>query len=436
MAIASLFPDLEDPTGGIDPRLFLLAAHDNYVLTPEDERRVDTTTSSSGEEDDSDASEGEDDVSRFGQSEDLVMMSSDQRIQLPITMYFRCLWKGKDNEQYPVMADLLFVSDHVLLHQVRPHPQFPDHFSGKHFSHLSTSALYIKPTEQNGYTAWFFRSPDGKFRPLKDARTMFGFRNFYKERPSVQLAPRIIKDVLLRMADMAQTPNPIIVKHVKTSDGSKKKKKKRCPNVSSSVAPWETSPPQDVVSWDLTHAVKALLDYLVEVFPGSSKYVTVAVDSGQGTQMMDIEPACKCVFPHGLPNTMGPQSNFNLLGCFIVHSLQSKGYMNEITISTNCSNIQTALHARLRPKELFLALGDLLEFFDPKRSLQFYPFTLSPETLSIYRQGKAYKNVRMNDVLDELAYSRHVEFNVAKNSVIRDTPLLFANVCPPLLLPF
>jgi len=448
MAIAAV-----EERSGIDPRIFLMAHHDIIEMCKEKQRYFSSSSRPPKEEE---CSQDEDDSdSDVAPMEDVVVPipkvvanvgSGDHRLQLPLSMTFRWMWKASDGEQYPVIADLVYVSEHVMLHQIRAHPLFPERFSGKYFSKLSTSALYIKPTEVNGYVAWHFQDSTGAYRKMKDARDM-GFRNMYAERPSLQpTAARIVKESLHRMSDMAQTLHPQIAKRGKSAAPKKRRPIAVQPNdavhetfedgggaASSSMQlqPFALAPS---VPWTLPNSVKAWLDYAVEVFPGSSKHISIAWSGEQQTlnsmKSADLVSLDHVVaqMPPGMQIAVASQSPFNKLGCVMSWSMAIKGYVDEICIGTDCTNIQQTLANRIRPKEFFLSLGDMLQSFEARKVFRCYPFSINTDGVTIYRQGTAIKTIRINDVVDEVAHARHVEFNIVKWSVIRDTPSLFA-VC-------
>jgi len=404
---------------GIDPRVL------DFIY-----KRIDANE----EDEDSASMHDGDDVNEKGkqEEEDDNNCTNNSRVQLPLRMVFRWMWKGHDNEQYPIEADLIFYSSHVMLHRILPNPMFPDRFNGRYFSHLSTSALYIKPTETNGYTSWYYQDAHGSFHTLKDARSA-GFRNSYTQRPAADLAPRILKDVLLRESDMAQTVHHGISRRGRVR-GVKRRRPIAPPVVPDAdinifnVSTISSQQPVCAVQWSLPHAVKVLIDYMVEVFPGHSRHILVQSKS-DGCFIPIASFICSIPdLPDALRQRILLETPFIILGCLIIWSTVIKSNMTELIVATDSHNIQSILNSHIRPKQFFLSAADWLMSFEAGRAMRLCEFNVTAETLNIFRQKELSKTVRLTDMLDEIAFARHVDFSVTKMSIFRDTPAIFGDL--------
>jgi hypothetical protein len=357
-----------------------------------------------------------------------------KRLQLPLTLLFRYQWQGPDGETYPIYADLVYVESHMMLHKIRENPKFPERFNGKTFEHLSTSALYMKPTEYNGYTAWYYQHPDGEFYTLQHARQL-GFINSFHECPSMEPRhTRIAKDVLLRFADMAQVVHPHFMRNAGKGGGAKRRKRQVRPSTSE-VMEHEIPTSSELWQqpWTQCHSVKAFLDYVVEVFPGHSREIRIAwsgfnVLSGMGpaAPFLLLSQVLEQVFTFSQQTQLHEAPPLMQLGAFVLWSMQTKGYVDCLQFATDCANIQTALQTRVRPKEFSLSLADCLQEFEPRKWFRLQPFSVTAEMISLFRNGVIVKNIRTTDVVDEVAHARHVAFNLVKLTVLQHTPKFFS----------
>lgn len=395
---------------GIDPRLFLMIYEDLVALQP-------APTSAPAP-----AVESKKKVS-----------ADDQRLVLPLTLLYRYQWQGPDGESYPIWADLVYAESHVMLHRIRENPHFPERFNGKYFEHLSTSSLYIKPTDYNGYTAWYYQDHLGKFHTLQSARQL-GFINTFADTPSAEpRATRISKDVLLRFADMAQVVHPLLSRNTGKGGGAKRRKRIVQPSTTE-VIEHEMPDSSELLlqAWTQSHSVKAILDYTLEVFPGHTRDIRVAWSGvvpmssmGVTAPFLPIAQLLSQVMSWQQLQSLKDASPLMQLGAFILWSMQVKGYVDAVQLATDCANIQTALAMRIRPKEFSLSLADMLHEFEPRKWLRLQPFAITAETVSLFRSGVMIKTIRTTDLVDEVAHARHVAFNMVKLTVLQNTPKFF-----------
>jgi hypothetical protein len=394
---------------GIDPRLFLMIYEDLVAIQktePDSSLPVVETKTSS---------------------------KKDKRLVLPLTLLYRYQWQGPDGNCYPIWADLVYAEAHIMLHKIRPNPCFPERFNGKYFEHLSTSSLYIKPTDYNGYIAWYYQDQEGQFHTVQEARKR-GFINSYADFPTIEpRANRISKDVLLRFADMAQVLHPSLARN--TGKGGGAKRRKRIVQASTDeVIEHEVPFSKELLqqTWTQCHSVKAFLDYALEVFPGHARDIRVAWSGitalssmGPTAPFLPLSQALSQALPQEMWPHLQDTTPLLQLGALMLWSMQVKGYVDSLQFATDCANIQTALQMRVRPKEFCLSLSDMLQEFEPRKWLRLQPFALTAETVSVFRGGVVIKNIRTTDLVDEVAHARHVAFNVVKLTVLQHTPKFF-----------
>lgn len=424
MSVAALLAPLPQ-VKGIDPRVFFYLER-RWGLNNKDERREDEEVEEEGEETAGHQEEHRqqhDDVSSTAQED-----GAEPVLQLPIRMVFRWMWKGHDNEHYPIEADLLEVDGNKMIHHINYNPHFADRFNGKHFTRLSNSSLYIKPTEANGFISWYYRNEQGQLRTMKEARAR-GFANPLVPRPPLIMPPRMTKDMLLRESDMTQRVHHDLERGKQGAGG---RRRRRRPVVSTVPAmPLGFSMQQQVLldphnfQWTMAHSVKVLVDYMVEVLPGMSNHILLS-DVGI------FRPVHHFVsqLPLHAQNILATAtaSPFLLLGSLILWWHKTSQRIPDILLGTECSNITNLLNTRVRPREFVVAAAEWLATFTPKQCFQLRSFDMSQEHISIYRHDVFAKSVQITDMLDEIACVRHVDLAMAKIATHRELPVVFTQV--------
>jgi len=332
--------------------------------------------------------------------------------ELPIELMFRWTWKGHNNEYYPIKAQLIHYTDKIVLHQILPHPEFPSRFSGQYFARLSTSALYIKPTETNGYTSWYMRNKQGKYVTLNELRNAT-FRNPSSKVPKVTLAKRLMKDVLLRNPDFTQTVHPDIAIIKGTSGLSSRRRP-----VSRAIV--ATGPSIDSLTLSIPHIAKILIDYLVEVLPCNSQKILI---DGQSLN------AAVALLPESMQKLIATQSPFVVLGCLVLwYSIGLYSVVPCVTLSTDCLNLDVHFKMRLPIDKEVLSTAGWIQGFEKKQCIQLYSFRLSLDHLYIYHDKVLSKSVPISNLLDEIAFARHIDVLAVKTALFNDTPPVFHTI--------
>lgn len=340
------------------------------------------------------------------------------RVVLPLCMTFRYLWKGADNEQYPIQADLVYASDTCMLHRIRDNPMLPTRLSGKYFSALSSSALALKPCEINGYVAWYFQDADGTYHPMKEARTR-RFKNVHKDEPEVQdMARHILKQDLLAMPDFTQVPHPSLTRRANVN--ANPHIKRRRPITQQPINEREAE--RQRLAWHMGNSALAVMNYLVEVFPGLSRNITVQIlGTEQPIEQMLVH------LPQEVQAILMPEPPFLMLGGVLLWLSRTGQGLDQFSIGTACTNLQQVLNSRTNPDRFCLSASDWCASFEPQLRMSFLGCRLSADTLTVHRHGTrdVLKHVQIMDMLAETAFVRHVDTNTAIQCAVKQTPECF-----------
>lgn len=344
-------------------------------------------------------------------------------LHLPLDMMYRFQWKANNGEQIPIKATLVYVSpgNKQMLHYIHPNVHFPDRFSGKYFKTLSSSSLYIKPVEQNGFTVWvFWNGRSNRYAPMKDARDI-GFLNKFNTTPDVSpMAPKITKEDLYRNEDMAQQALPMLLKNGGKNSGSTGKRSRVV-----EIRPFATSAaPVVTLTWMSYNSVKLLLDYLVEIFLCNTNLVALDGIPVSPISSLSLAPSPNQVFGTGNLNKI------DVLGCLIMTAIQKKQLVGCIMISTNAVDMKTIIRNNTSNEHLTLSLCDLIQFQGSNQCMQLYPFALDQNTLSIHSTDKTMvlKTVFISNIVQELARKRHATVEDTKFFEMSTTPDCFINI--------
>ena len=358
------------------------------------------------------------------------------KIILPIEMTFRWTWKGMDNEHYEIRALLLYVDleRRVMFHYVYPHSQYGEageHFSGRYFANLSSSALHLHPVETNGFKTWFFRE-NGSFHEMDVARQR-GFVNFLNKRPTsgfvfsnsdlppVSLERSLTKTALTLKANMTREVHWDI-----GTPSSNKQSHNRRKLQQHIVAPETIVASTQSLSqqWQIEHSVKVVLDYMVEIFPGHSE--DIKINEEIITTVIQQESIEKSLQDHIIS-----QTPFNMLGCFMLwHMLYKNPIIPAITIQTDCSDVLTKLKSRTLPHYNQIVAYSVLAGFKNRTYLKFYSFQITTQELIVYRETKEeeYAHIPIQNMLAEIAHVRSASTYDTLKSYMSDTLPLFHRI--------
>jgi hypothetical protein len=366
----------------------------------------------------------------------------DGRIQLPLTIMFRFMWQDDMGNLHPIIGDLVHVDGMHLIHCIRYNPIFPARFNGKYFLFPSKSAFSIKAMEYNGFNTWFFLDQDGCAQTLNYARKI-GFRNNSNVVPPHEpQAPAIKKAELLLMTQRAIEINPMTNKRRQLTVAQQSGKRRKVnPNPSHdqraaaqrairhptstpqpSSIPWmlRSSTATTTTSWNIGNSALAVVQYLLEVFPGKIRNVRVAW-SGIAPVSASTAPSEPQLLTQVMQEQMPPQMHSHIpheplqqLSCYMIWSLASKGYVDSLLLATDSQTLDARTkNCSLYP--LMCSWSDLTCF-------RLLPFVISVDSVTMYTaDGKIGRSVPITMVLDDIAAMRHVERQVVCTAVRQST---------------